>query len=90
MSFSTGKNCEAVKKILLSREDITNIEIKGEIRFYDDLDDSIQRSLNISGCDWPIMRASGKNIEIYFSCCCKKGSIVVLKAHTMYPDLLKK
>ena len=82
MAHSTGKNCEAIKKIINSDDSVTDSHIKGMIEYIDNLDEKLQKELERSGCDWPVFVQKSNHLKIYFSCCCKEGSVVVLELTT--------
>lgn len=83
MAHSTGKTCEAVKKIITQNNDvIIESHLLGNIEYLDSLGDSLQLQLQKAGCDWPVFIEQENNMKIYFSCCCKEGSVVYLEVKT--------
>lgn len=90
MSFSTGRMCEATKQFILNSSLVISSQLKGEIVMLDTLTEEIQSKLAFVGCDWPIFIKKEESIHLYFSCCCTKGSVVVLKVQSPYPDVFIK
>ena len=90
MSFSTGRICEATKQFILNSSLVISSQLKGDIVIFDTLTEEIQSKLASVGCDWPIFIKKEKSIHLYFSCCCTKGSVVLLKVQSTYPDIFIK
>lgn len=97
MSLSTGTNFDKVLQ-LLSEGPSDNWNLESKIPSESTLNeipphvaDEFHADGNSSQqvCDWPVFDEELREIKIYFSCCCQKGTVLILKVQTRYPDLLK-
>lgn len=80
MSLSTGRGCQLTKLLLLDSASVLEHNILGSLVNKDDLSEILVQQIELIGCDWPTFESTGSNLNIYFGCCCQKGSVIKLSA----------
>jgi hypothetical protein len=88
MSFSTGKNYDNTRILLINSPDAELIS--KTVSMYKKKDLPVNITDKLTKCDIPHVENNKSEFMVYFSCCSDNADVLAMSVLTAYPDVIEK